>query len=89
MDLRLNGKLALVTGSSAGIGKGVAKLLLQEGVSVVINGRNPESLQKTADELSSFGKCYAACGDLSTPEGAQAVIDYVDALGELLSLIHI
>ena len=38
---------------------------------------------KTADELSSFGKCYAACGDLSTPEGAQAVIDYVDALGEL------
>lgn len=83
MDLRLNGKLALVTGSSAGIGKGVAKLLLQEGASVVINGRNPESLQKTAEELSAFGKCYAACGDLSTPEGAQSVIDYVDALGEL------
>lgn len=83
MDLKLEGKLALVTGSTAGIGKGVAKLLLQEGAIVVINGRRLEPLQEAAGELSAYGVCHMACGDLSTPEGAQAVIDAVDALGEL------
>ena len=54
MDLKLNGKLALVTGSSAGIGKGIAKCLLQEGATVFINGRNADALAKTAEELSAF-----------------------------------
>lgn len=73
MDLKLTGKLALVTGSSADIGKGIAKCLLQEGTHVVINGRHAASLQKTADELSQFGVCRMAAGDLSTAGGAQAV----------------
>lgn len=83
MDLKLKGKLALVTGSSAGIGKGVAKLLLQEGAIVIINGRNAEALEKTAAELSAFGECHTACGDLSTAEGARSVIAQVDSLGAL------
>ena len=87
MDLKLNGKLALVTGSSAGIGKGIAKCLLQEGATVFINGRNADTLAKTAEELSSFGPCHMAVGDLGTAEGAQAVIDAVDQFGELDILV--
>ncbi len=40
MDLQLNGKRALVTGSSSGIGEGIAKALAREGVVVVVHGRN-------------------------------------------------
>ncbi|WP_122789205.1 SDR family NAD(P)-dependent oxidoreductase [Intestinibacillus sp. Marseille-P6563] len=87
MDLKLNGKLALVTGSSAGIGKGIAKCLLQEGATVFINGRNADALAKTAEELSAFGPCHMAVGDLGTAEGAQAVIDAVDQFGELDILV--
>ena len=87
MDLKLTGKSALVTGSSAGIGKGIAKCLLQEGAHVIINGRNAASLQKTADVLSHFGVCHMAVGDLSTSEGAQTVAAAVDAIGELDILV--
>lgn len=88
MDLKLTGKLALVTGSSAGIGKGIAKSLLQEGAIVIINGRSEASLKKSAEELSQFGKCYMAVGDLSTAEGAKAVINTVDTIGELDILVN-
>jgi NAD(P)-dependent dehydrogenase (short-subunit alcohol dehydrogenase family) len=40
MDLRLSGKRALVTGSTDGLGKAIAKLLAAEGVAIVVNGRN-------------------------------------------------
>ena len=47
MDLQLTGKRALVTGSSAGIGVGIAEMLAAEGVSVVVHGRNAERAQAT------------------------------------------
>lgn len=87
MDLRLKGKLALVTGSTAGIGKGVVKCLLQEGATVFVNGRSVESTARAAQELSAFGTCLPAPGDISTAEGAQAVLDAVDAAGELDILV--
>ncbi len=87
MDLKMKGKLALVTGSSAGIGKGIAKCLLQEGATVVINGRNKAALLETANALAQYGTCHMAVGDLGTAEGAQAVIDAVDALGDLDILV--
>ncbi len=46
MDLQLTGKTALITGSTGGIGYGIAKVLLHEGAQVVINGRTPESVAK-------------------------------------------
>lgn len=88
MDLKIKAKLALVTGSSAGIGKGIAKCLLQEGAIVIINGRNAEVLKKTAEELAQFGTCHMAVGDLATAEGAKSVIDAVDALGDLDILVN-
>jgi dihydroanticapsin dehydrogenase len=51
--MRLKGKIALVTGSSRGIGRAIADLFLKEGASVIITGKDQARLQKTADELGS------------------------------------
>ncbi|MBW8891207.1 MAG: SDR family NAD(P)-dependent oxidoreductase [Burkholderiales bacterium] len=53
MDLQLDGKRALVTGASRGIGKAIALALAQEGVDVVIAARNLEPLTATALELAA------------------------------------
>jgi len=51
MDLQLKGKSALVTGSTAGIGKAIAKGLAQEGAAVIINGRKADDIAKVVEEL--------------------------------------
>ena len=51
MDLGLKGRRAIVCASSRGLGRACARALAREGVSVVINGRDAESLEKTAAEL--------------------------------------
>ncbi len=88
MDLKLNNQLALVTGSTKGIGKGIAKALLGEGVKVIINGRTEDSVNPVVKELSEFGEVFGAPGDLSTPEGAEKVIKAADAIGDLDILIN-
>ncbi len=51
MDLQLQGKTALVTGSTGGIGYGIAKVLLSEGAQVIINGRTQASVDKAIASL--------------------------------------
>ena len=51
MDLKLRGKTALVTGSTAGIGFGIAHRLLQEGASVIINGRTEARINSALNQL--------------------------------------
>ena len=70
MDLKLQGRRALVTGSSSGIGEAIARMLAQEGGAVVVHGRNRERAQKVATDIHAAGY---AIGDLSSDEGAAAV----------------
>jgi len=51
MNLQLNDKTALVTGSTAGIGYAIAKLLLQEGATVYINGRKQQTIDEVTEQL--------------------------------------
>jgi 3-oxoacyl-[acyl-carrier protein] reductase len=83
MDLQLSGKRALVTGSTSGIGEGIAKVLTHEGASVVIHGRNKQQADSIVDEINNTnsyissrdsGKAYVAIGDLSKDEGAKEVV---------------
>ncbi len=70
MDLQLKGKTALITGSTGGIGYGIAKTLLKEGAQVIINGRTQESVDKAAATLKqATGKApLGFAGDMSKAE---------------------
>src|SRR5580698_10441330 len=67
MDLQLQGKTALITGSTGGIGFGIAKVLLAEGAQVIINGRSQESVDRAAALLKqATGKTpLGFAGDMS------------------------
>jgi NAD(P)-dependent dehydrogenase (short-subunit alcohol dehydrogenase family) len=78
MNFQLSGKRALVTGSSAGIGRAVAIALAGEGVAVAVHGRDRGRAEETARTIEAAGgSAYVAIGDLATDDGARAVIDSV------------
>ncbi len=72
MDLKLNDKLALVTGSTAGIGYACARGLLKEGARVIINGRTQKAVDDAIAQLKrETGRtALGFAGDMSTPEAA-------------------
>jgi NAD(P)-dependent dehydrogenase (short-subunit alcohol dehydrogenase family) len=77
MDLQLSGKTALVTGGSEGIGKGIAKVLAQEGVDVAICARRKEPLEATAQEIAQATgrKIVPIVADLTKDEDAKNFIE--------------
>ncbi|PTU30161.1 SDR family NAD(P)-dependent oxidoreductase [Stenotrophobium rhamnosiphilum] len=85
MDLKLKGRRAIVTGSSSGIGEGIARMLAQEGCAVIVHGRNRERAEKVAAEIKAAG---VAIGDLSTDEGAASVhAEAIAALGGNIEIL--
>jgi NAD(P)-dependent dehydrogenase (short-subunit alcohol dehydrogenase family) len=72
MNLDLQGKLALVSGSTAGIGRAIAASLAREGARVIVTGRSQTSVDDTVRRLSSStgGEVCGYAGDLSTAAAA-------------------
>jgi 3-oxoacyl-[acyl-carrier protein] reductase len=76
MDTGLQDKVALVTGSSKGIGRSIAFAMATEGCQVVINGRNASELAATEVELrASHAIVHAVAADVTEAEGAKRVVD--------------
>lgn len=74
MDLNLKGKRALVTGSTAGLGEAIARMLASEGAAVIIHGRDEARARSIAYAIAGAGgEADFAIGDLSTDSGADAV----------------
>jgi NAD(P)-dependent dehydrogenase (short-subunit alcohol dehydrogenase family) len=77
MDLQLDGKTALVTGSTLGIGYAIARALAREGTRVVVNGRSDarvtEAVAKLRAELSG-GEVTGVAADLGTAEGVARLV---------------
>ncbi|GAA2745591.1 MULTISPECIES: SDR family NAD(P)-dependent oxidoreductase [Kitasatospora] len=84
MDLQLSGRVFLVTGASAGIGAATARLLAEEGASVVGVARKPGPIEELAP-----GRVSAVAADLTEPGSERAVIDAVlDRHGRLDGLVN-
>ena len=70
----LAGRTALITGGSRGIGRMIAEGFLAQGARVYISARKAEACDRTAKELSAFGACVSLPADVSTVEGAKALV---------------
>ncbi len=85
---RLDGRTALVTGGSRGIGKMIAKGLLSQGASVYISSRKVDQCEDAAAELSKIGPCIALPQDVSTNDGCKNLAERVqDASGGALDIL--
>ena len=88
MDLGLKNKLALVTGSTQGIGRAIAQALVDEGARVIVNGRNRNTVDATVQALAATGEAYGVAADLATAAGAQQVIDAAARIGPVDILVN-
>lgn len=92
MHLNLKGKTALVTGSTAGIGKAIAMSLAAEGASVLINGRREEKVNQTIQEIQAQypeANLQAVIADLGTEQGCQKVIEEYSEVDILINNLGI
>jgi gluconate 5-dehydrogenase len=78
-SFRLDGRLALVTGSSAGIGLGLARGLAQAGARVVLNGRDTERLAQAVAQLGGEGLAVQSrCFDVINADEVAAAVDAIE-----------
>jgi 3-oxoacyl-[acyl-carrier protein] reductase len=93
MDLQLLNKVAVVTGSSRGLGLASARALAQEGCRVVLCARNEAALVQAAAGIEGSaaraGSVLTVSADVSTPEGAEQVIDAaIEKFGQIDILVN-
>ena len=82
----IEGKVALVTGGSQGIGLMIARGLVENGATVYINSRKAAACEEAVEELSRVGTCHALPGDISTEAEIKRV---VSELGSREKALHI
>lgn len=75
MDYKISGKVAIVGGSSKGLGKACAVALAKEGVNIVLCARNSDELNKTKKEIEVYGvEVLALSVDMSSPEDNRRIV---------------
>ena len=89
LDLfRLQGRSALITGSSSGIGFALARALGQAGAKLILNGRNAQKLSQAVDQLRSEGLNSHACVfDVTDSKAVQAAVADLEASGQVIDIL--
>ena len=83
----VDGKTAVVTGGSRGIGKMIAEGYVENGVKTYITARKAEACQQTAEELSKKGECIAFPADLSSKEGRDSFVQELKSRENSLDIL--
>ena len=83
----LQGRTALITGGSRGIGRMIAEGFLKQGAKVYISARKAAACDQTAAELSAFGTCVSLPADVSTVEGMRALVAAYAAREDQLDIL--
>jgi NAD(P)-dependent dehydrogenase (short-subunit alcohol dehydrogenase family) len=92
MDLQLTGKLALVSGSTAGIGLAIATTLAQENATVIINGRTEERVKAAIDQIKQKApdvKLQGIVANLGTIDGTNALLEQIPEVDVLVNNLGI
>jgi NAD(P)-dependent dehydrogenase (short-subunit alcohol dehydrogenase family) len=83
----LEGKVALVTGGSRGIGYMISQGLLQAGARVYITARKAQACQQAAEALGEYGQCIAIPADVANPEGRRQLCEQLAKLEPRLHIL--
>jgi len=92
VDLKLQNRTALVTGSSAGIGWAIARELAAEGCQVILNGRSATSTEAAADRIRSElpeARLMTVAADLGTARGCEQILSRVPVVDILVNNLGI
>jgi NAD(P)-dependent dehydrogenase (short-subunit alcohol dehydrogenase family) len=92
MDLQLDGKRALVTGSTVGIGFAIAKALAEEGAQVIVNGRTEERVSEAKRRIATEipnSKIAGVAADLASPDGVTRIIEACPEIDILVNNVGI
>src|SRR3954467_9324045 len=89
MSGKLRGKVAIITGASAGIGRECALVLAREGAHIVITARREERLKALATEISALGsEAIIIVGDASQEDTAKRTVEAAQSLGRVDILVN-
>ena len=73
----IEGRTALVTGGTSGIGRMIAEGFIRAGARVLVASRKADAVEATVAELSQYGEIEGTTANLSTEEGCRARADWV------------
>lgn len=87
--MQLAGKVAAITGGTAGIGLGIAKAFHDEGATVVLNGRSPEKGEKALADIGATERGDFVAGDVREQAGVEKVVEHtVSRFGQIDIMVN-
>ncbi len=87
--MKLEGRIAAITGGTRGIGRGIAEAFLAEGASVVLSGRSEDKGQRALDEMAVGDRAHFIAGDVRVQAEVEALVDgTIDRYGRIDILVN-
>lgn len=83
----VEGKIAVVTGGTRGIGLDMARALVANGATVIISSRKEQAVDAAVEELSKDGKAFGVAADLGTLEGCKKLAEFVGSKTDKVDIL--